>query len=60
MPAYVVASYSNTLHTAGTFRAWRRHGSAEKWLAHPQRSGMARLLPGGDHASYLQLPLQSA
>lgn len=32
VPAYVVASYSNTLHTAGTFRAWRRMGSQEKWL----------------------------
>ncbi len=32
VPAYVVASYSNTLHTAGTFRAWRRMASAEKWL----------------------------
>lgn len=32
VPAYVVASYSNTLHTAGTFRAWRRMGSKEKWL----------------------------
>ncbi|MGH3642725.1 MAG: CocE/NonD family hydrolase, partial [Mycobacterium sp.] len=32
VPAYVVASYSNTLHTAGTFRAWRRIGSREKWL----------------------------
>ena len=32
VPAYVVASYSNTLHTAGTFRAWRRIASAEKWL----------------------------
>lgn len=32
VPAYVVASYSNTLHTAGTFRAWRRIGSQEKWL----------------------------
>jgi predicted acyl esterase len=31
-PAYVVASYSNTLHTAGTFRAWRRMASSEKWL----------------------------
>ena len=31
-PAYVVGSYSNTLHTAGTFRAWRRMASAEKWL----------------------------
>jgi hypothetical protein len=27
-----VASYSNTLHTAGTFRAWRRMASPEKWL----------------------------
>lgn len=25
VPAYVIASYSNTLHTAGTFRAWMRH-----------------------------------
>lgn len=32
VPAYVVASYSNTLHTAGTFRAWRRLASKEKWL----------------------------
>ncbi|MCV7314774.1 CocE/NonD family hydrolase [Mycolicibacillus parakoreensis] len=32
VPAYVVASYSNTLHTAGTFRAWRRIGSSAKWL----------------------------
>jgi predicted acyl esterase len=32
VPAYIVASYSNTLHTAGTFRAWRRIGSEEKWL----------------------------
>lgn len=32
VPAYIVASYSNTLHTAGTFRAWRRIASAEKWL----------------------------
>jgi len=32
VPAYVVASYSNTLHTAGTFRAWRRMASAQKWL----------------------------
>jgi predicted acyl esterase len=32
VPAYVVASYSNTLHTAGTFRAWRRMASREKWL----------------------------
>ncbi len=32
VPAYVVASYSNTLHTVGTFRAWRRMASKEKWL----------------------------
>ncbi len=32
VPAYVVASYSNTLHTAGTFRGWRRMASGDKWL----------------------------
>jgi predicted acyl esterase len=32
VPAYVVASYSNTLHAIGTFRAWRRMASAERWL----------------------------
>jgi uncharacterized protein len=32
VPAYVVACYSNTLHTAGTFRAWRRMASDKKWL----------------------------
>jgi uncharacterized protein len=32
VPAYIVASYSNTLHSAGTFRAWRRIASADKWL----------------------------
>ncbi len=32
VPAYIVASYSNTLHTMGTFRGWRRIASAEKWL----------------------------
>lgn len=32
VPAYVVASYSNSLHTPGTFRAWRRLGSSQKWL----------------------------
>ena len=32
VPAYVVASYSHTLHTEGTFRAWRRIASQEKWL----------------------------
>ena len=32
VPAYVVASYSNTLHAAGTFRGWRRIASQDKWL----------------------------
>jgi predicted acyl esterase len=32
VPAYIVASYSNTLHTAGTFRGWRRIASQDKWL----------------------------
>jgi predicted acyl esterase len=32
VPAYVVASYTNTLHTVGTFRAWRRIASEKKWL----------------------------
>ena len=32
VPAYVVASYSNTLHTMGTFRAWRQIASEKKWL----------------------------
>jgi predicted acyl esterase len=32
VPAFVVACYSNTLHTAGTFRAWRRMASPDKWL----------------------------
>ena len=32
VPAYVVASYSSTLHTTGTFRGWRRMSSTEKWL----------------------------
>ena len=33
VPAYVVASYSNTLHTAGTFRAWRRMASGRSGCA---------------------------
>lgn len=32
VPAYVVASYSNAIHTPGTFRGWRGIASAEKWL----------------------------
>ncbi len=32
VPAYLVSSYSNTLHTQGTFRAWRRLSSPDKWL----------------------------
>ena len=48
VPAYVVASYSNTLHTAGTFRAWRRIASAGEVAAHPQQPGVARLLRRGE------------
>jgi predicted acyl esterase len=32
VPAYVVASYSNSIHTPGTFRGWRHIRSTEKWL----------------------------
>ena len=32
VPAYVVASYSNSIHTPGTFRGWRNIASPEKWL----------------------------
>lgn len=32
VPAYVVASYDNALHSKGTLDAWQRLGSAEKWL----------------------------
>ena len=31
-PAYIVASWTNLVHTGGTFRAWERISSAEKWL----------------------------
>lgn len=32
VPAYIVASYDNIAHTYGTFDAWRRIASKEKWL----------------------------
>jgi putative CocE/NonD family hydrolase len=32
VPAYFVASWTNPLHTDGTFRAWRAISSQEKWL----------------------------
>lgn len=32
VPAYVVGSYSNTIHTPGTFRGWREIASTDKWL----------------------------
>ena len=32
VPAYVVASYTNALHTPGTFRGWRGISSKQKWL----------------------------
>ena len=31
-PAYIVASYTNFIHTYGTFEAWRRISSKDKWL----------------------------
>jgi predicted acyl esterase len=32
IPAYVVASWTNLLHTAGTIRGWRQMASKDKWL----------------------------
>jgi hypothetical protein len=32
VPAYVVASYSSTVHTTGTFRAWHRLTGPDRWL----------------------------
>jgi predicted acyl esterase len=32
IPAYIVASWTNVLHTQGTFSAWEDYGCAEKWL----------------------------
>lgn len=32
IPVYCVASYSNTLHTMGTFRQWRKIRTQDKWL----------------------------
>lgn len=32
IPVYCVASYSNTLHTMGTFRQWRKISTGDKWL----------------------------
>ncbi len=31
-PAYVVASWTSNIHCRGTFEAWRKIGSKEKWL----------------------------
>jgi predicted acyl esterase len=32
VPMYVTASWTNFLHTRGTFRGWLEGGSQEKWL----------------------------
>lgn len=32
IPAYVVASYTNSVHTHGSFAGFRRLGTSEKWL----------------------------
>jgi hypothetical protein len=31
-PLYIVASWTNALHSAGTFRGWTQSGSQKKWL----------------------------
>ena len=31
-PIYMVSSWTNALHVNGTFAAWQKIGSAEKWL----------------------------
>ena len=32
IPVFITTSYSNTLHTMGTFRAWREIKSEKKWM----------------------------
>jgi predicted acyl esterase len=32
VPMYITASWTNFLHTRGTFRGWLECGSSEKWL----------------------------
>ncbi|MGN0035026.1 MAG: CocE/NonD family hydrolase, partial [Coriobacteriales bacterium] len=32
VPAYIVGSWTNTIHTRGTFEAWQRISSKDKWL----------------------------
>lgn len=32
VPAYIVASWTNLLHTKGTFNGWNKIASQEKWL----------------------------
>lgn len=32
VPMYIVASWTNALHTRGTFRGWLESSSKEKWL----------------------------
>lgn len=32
IPAYVVGSWTNVLHTGGTFSSWHDYGCEEKWL----------------------------
>lgn len=54
VPAYVVASYSNTLHTTGTFRAWRRMASADKWLRVHNTQEWPDYYDEGNHADLLR------
>lgn len=32
IPVYLAAAYTNTVHTFGTFRSWRKLASPQKWL----------------------------
>lgn len=32
VPAYIVASYTNSTHTVGTFNAWEKVGTDKKWF----------------------------
>ncbi|MBR3308792.1 MAG: CocE/NonD family hydrolase [Lachnospiraceae bacterium] len=32
IPAYIVASYTNSTHTVGTFNAWEKVGTEKKWF----------------------------
>ena len=41
IPAYIVASWTSTMHTHGTLDSYRRISSKDKWLRVAQYHGMA-------------------